>query len=163
MGIGVACTSDPALDPVDTPLPQLPIAEEAEDWFAEAPAWPYRRVTSFDLNADGTAERLVLAADRAPSDTNLAAGHPFGDDVRRWVLFVEHPGGSATPLYADHVPAGWVDAAVTMAEASGAVEVLVLEHAPHRMRTYLVAYVEPSRARAVSAAHYRIDRWVAPE
>ena len=120
----------------------------------DAANWPHRRAIDADLDGDGSAERLILAADV----TLDASGRPLWEDGHRWALFVEDDGAGSL-LYGAFVPNGAVEAAVLDAGANGARNVLVRERTPSQSRRFVIGY-DARSARTVSAASDSVERWL---
>lgn len=135
----VACASPEAsngpsaLEPDDDPRGVLPVDTTLVLSPKEAALWEYRRTVDADLNADGKAERLVLAADVAVNE----GGQPLWEDGHRWVVYVEED-SSRTLLYASLVQLGNVEATVT--ELEGALHVTIYERGPYRRQAWEVEY-----------------------
>jgi hypothetical protein len=121
-----------------------------------AAAFPYRRDASADLDGDGTAERVVIAADVTLS----ANGAPIWEDGHRWAVYAESADGRRTLLYAAFVPNGFAEAAVLAAGSDGKRNVLVQERTPGQVRALEVEYTGPGVAKSRSGAYYQIEQWL---
>ena len=138
------------------PLEAPPVDSSRVGSVDQAAAWAYRRELSADLDGDGRAERLVLAADAEVR----ADGTPLWEDGHRWALFVEATDGRRTMLYSAFVPNGFAEAAVLTPDAQGRRRVLVQERTPQQVRALEVEYHGPGDARSSSAAHYQVEQWM---
>ena len=153
-----ACTK-PATPPgAQEPNPlEAPPVDAARIADAEvAAAFPYRREASADLDGDGTAERVVIAADVTLSEKKL----PLWEDGHRWAVYAESADGTRTLLYAAFVPNGFAEAAILAAGSDGKRRVLVQERTPSQVRALEVEYEGPGVAKSRSAAHYQIEQWL---
>ena len=150
------CNASPDTAREHNPLDALPIDSARIKSVDESRAWKYKRSIEVDLNGDGEAERLVLAAD-AEVD---AEGRGLWEDGHRWSLYVEGKNSASSLLYAAFVPNGFVEAAVLSADSEGNRRVLVLERSPHQVRALEVQYDSPSQGRLVSAAYYQLEQWL---
>lgn len=137
----------------DNPLLAPPIGVRIAP--AEALQWPYRHELSADLDGDGTADTVTLAADVRLSP----AGQPLWEDGHRWALVVAS-GGDATLAYSAFVPHGFVEAAVLVPSSEGKREVLVLERTRDQLRALSVSYAGAGTATSASGAYYQIESWV---
>lgn len=137
------------------PLEAPPVDAARVRSAAEAATWRHARSLEADLDGDGAAERVVLAADV----TTRADGTPLWEDGHRWALFVE-AGARRTLLYAAFVPNGNAEAAVLAAGSDGRRHVLVAERTPQETKSLQVEYLSPGRARLVSAAYYQVEQWL---
>ncbi len=147
----LCCARDSA--PLSNPLSAPPVEIGVSE--AEVLAWPYRQETSADLDGDGSAEVVILAADVSFS----TAGVPLWEDGHRWAVVIQdrdRPGLA----YAAFVPRGRVEAAVLQPSSEGKREVLVQERTPERTRALTLAYDAPGKIRSVSAAHYQVETWL---
>lgn len=154
LGLGLTgCAPPPASEP--NPLEAPPVDSVRVRSAEEAAGWSHSRAIEADLDGDGSAERLVLAADVVLGP----GGAPLWEDGHRWAAFVED-GGERTLLYAAFVPNGHAEAAVLGADAEGRRHVLIAERTPQQARSLVVAYERPGRARSVSAAYYQVERWL---
>jgi hypothetical protein len=120
----------------------------------EALEWGYRRELSADLDGDGSAEQLILAADVSVNDR----GVPLWEDGHRWALVVQE-GGATTLVFSSFVPNGFVEAAVLNASSEGDRELLIQERIPSQVRSIVVSY-QRGAARTVSSAYYQIEQWM---
>lgn len=121
-----------------------------------AAAFGYRRDVSADLDGDGRAERIVIAADVTLSEKKV----PLWEDGHRWAVYVETADGRRTLLYAAFVPNGFAEAAVLAADSGGKRRMLVQERTPGQVRALEVEYLGPGIAKSRSAAHYPIEQWL---
>ncbi len=121
-----------------------------------AAAWSYRREASADLDGDGTAERIVIAADVTLSEKQV----PLWEDGHRWAVYVEAADGKRTMLYSAFVPNGFAEAALLAADSEGRRRVLVQERTPGQVRALEIEYLGPGNAKSRSAAHYQIEQWL---
>ena len=121
-----------------------------------AAAFPYRREASADLDGDGTAERVVIAADVTLSEKKV----PLWEDGHRWAVYTESADGKRTLLYAAFVPNGFAEAAILAAGSDGKRRVLVQERTPSQVRALEIEYERPGIAKSRSAAHYQIEQWL---
>ncbi|HYO16264.1 MAG TPA: hypothetical protein VE685_23950 [Thermoanaerobaculia bacterium] len=117
--------------------------------------WGYRRELRADLDGDGSAERLILAADVSVNDR----GVPLWEDGHRWALVVQE-GGADTLVFSSFVPNGFVEVAVLSASSEGGRELLIQERIPSQVRSLVVSYQQPGAARTVSSAYYQIEQWM---
>lgn len=138
------------------PLDAPPVDSARVGSADQAAAWRYRRDLSVDLDGDGRAERLVLAAEAEVRPD----GTPLWEDGHRWALFAEAADGRRTLLYGAFVPNGFAEAAVLTADAQGRRRVLVQERTPQQVRALEVEYRAPGDARSASAAHYPVENWM---
>ena len=121
-----------------------------------AMTWPQRRSLDADLDGDGAAERVVLAADVMID----AQRGPLWEDGHRWALIVEDA-RERTLAYGAFVPNGHVEAAVlTAAAGSNRRHLLVRERTPQQSRTIVLGYDGPGKVRIVSAAVDQVEQWV---
>lgn len=143
--------------PEDNPLSTPPVDSTRAGSADEVARWPLRTGLEADLDADGTAESIVLA-----SDVTLAPdGTPLWEDGHRWAVVVEDD-GRLTLLYSAFVPHGHVEAAIGVESADGTRSVIVHERSPQRAVSYTVAYEAPHRVRLVSAGYDHVERWLPP-
>ena len=155
LAAATACRPAPAArsgNPLDAP----PIDAQRVRSVEEAAAWAYHRDASADLDGDGRAERIVIAADV----TVRADGRPLWEDGHRWAVYVEAPAGERTLLYAAFVPNGFAEAAILAAGQDGRRRVLVQERTPPQVRALDLEYLRPGTARTMSAAHYQVEQWL---
>lgn len=138
------------------PLQAPPVDSARVGSVAQVAAWAYRRELSADLDGDGQAERLVLAADVEvrPDWT------PLWEDGHRWALYAESAGGERTLLYSAFIPNGHAEAAVLTADQQGRRRVLVQERTPQQLRALEVEYRAPGDARSSSSAYYQVESWM---
>jgi len=155
---GVAASCRPAGPPhEDNPLAAPPVDSARAGSAEDVAQWPLRTHVDADLDADGTAETVVLA-----SDVTLAPdGAPLWEDGHRWAVLVEG-GGRRTLLYSAFVPHGHVEAAIGLESGDGTRSVIVHERTPQRSVSFTVAYEAPLHARLVSAAYDHVERWLPP-
>ena len=152
VGLLVACS--PSQPPPVPPLDAPPVDLERIR-LADVVTWQHRRDIDADIDGDGSAERLVLAADVTTDDR----GRAMWEDGHRWALFVED-GEARTLLYGAFVPNGHVEAAVLTAHAgSNRRDVLVRERTAQQSRSFIVAY-DGRSARTVSAAYAQVENWL---
>lgn len=148
-----ACSPPPAeAPPSSLTAPPVDVERIGLD---EAQRWTHRRIVDADLDADGSAERIVLTADVETGATGL----PLWEDGHRWAVIVED-GDARTLLYGAFVPNGHVDAAVLAPRVTSRRDVLVRERTPQQSRTFVIAYEKPGTARTVSAADDQVERWL---
>ena len=146
-----SCGDDRAL-PEANPLAAPPLALEISA--EEADQWQHRHEVEADLDGNGSAESVILAADVTHSDR----GVPLWEDGHRWVLMARK-GSELTLLYSAFVPNGFVEVAVLGPSEDGAREVLIQERTPQQVRVLTVRYAGPGQATAGSSAYYQIERW----
>lgn len=120
----------------------------------EVAGWAYLRALEADLDGDGAAERVILAADVETT----GSGEPLWGHGHRWAVFVEGL-GVRTLLYAALVPNGHAESAV-LDQQDGRREVLVLERSRHQVRVLTISYEGPGRAKLTSAAYYQVEGWL---
>lgn len=99
--------------------------------------WPYREQAQADLDADGQPETVVLASDVTMGEN----GQPIWEDGHRWVLWVAEAGGPQ-PMYGAFVPRGRAEAAVGLADESGARPLLIIERSPERVKVVEISYAD---------------------
>lgn len=150
---GAACSRDPSRS--NTPMDALPIDAKVKVTPAEALTWGYHNEIEADLDGDGSAETVVLAADVSVS----SRGVPLWEDGHRWALVVEDD-QRETLLYAAFVPNGFAEAAIMQKGSDGKRQVLVQQRTPGDLRAFEIAYDGPAKARSSSAAYYSIERWL---
>ena len=156
--LATACTK-PATPPgAQEPNPlEAPPVDAARVADAEvAAAFPYRREADADLDGDGTAERVVIAADVTLSEEKV----PLWEDGHRWAVYAESVNGRRTLLYAAFVPNGFAEAAVLAADSAGKRRVLVQERTPGQVRALEIEYEGPGSSKSRSAAHYQVEQWL---
>jgi hypothetical protein len=138
------------------PLENPPIDSARVSSADTAATWGYRKEGTADLNGDGTAERVVVAADAALGPN----GAPLWEDGHRWAVYVETPSGKRTLLYGAFVPNGFTEVALLAPDSEGRRRVLVQERTPQQMRVLEVEYLGEGSARESSGAYYQIGEWL---
>lgn len=144
-------TGPPEVNPLSAPPVDAALGVSPR----QAMEWGYRRELRADLNGDGSAERLILAADVGVNDR----GAPLWEDGHRWAIVVQE-GGAGTLVFSSFVPNGFVEAAVLSASSEGGRELLIQERIPSQVRSIVVSYQRPGAARTVSSAYYQIEQWM---
>lgn len=150
------CGGSPSLEPEINPLEALPVDSSRVASAAEVAEWEYQRRSRADLDGDGMAEAVVIAADVLLS----ASGVPLWEDGHRWAVYVQSSEGASTLLYAAFVPNGFAEASILVADSRGRRHVLVQERTPQQIRALEVEYSGPGAAKSISGAYYQIHEWL---
>ena len=153
VGLLAACSPPPAEPPPATLT--APPVDTDRITLVEAQRWAYRRAVDADLDADGSAERIVLTSDVQVN----ATGAPLWEDGHRWAVIVED-GGERTLVYGAFLPNGHAEAAVLIPHATMRRDVLVRERTPDQSRVLVIAYDKPGTARTVSTAYDQVEQWL---
>lgn len=138
------------------PLEAPPVDSSRVASTAEVAEWRYQQRSTADLDGDGVAEQVILAADVTLS----ASGDPLWEDGHRWAVYVQPAQGAPTLLYGAFVPNGFAEVSILNPDTRGRRNVLVLERTPQQLRALEVAYAGSGAARSVSSAYYQIDQWL---
>lgn len=165
--LGVSCAACRPAAPPDRPAgaaekspaeeTETPPVDSASVTSAdEVASWDYRQSTAADLNGDGQAERVIIAADAVLG----SRGQPLWEDGHRWAVYAESPAGERTLLYGAFVPNGFAQAAVVASDSEERLRILVQERTPGRIRALEVEYDAPGMARLASDVRYEIEEWL---
>lgn len=149
-----ACRSMPRPEEAGEPIPPVDTARITS--VEEVASWLYRQTASVDLDGNGEAERVVIAADVEVGRD----GVPLWEDGHRWAVYVEPDAGERTLLYGAFVPNGFAEAVIVAADDVERPRVLVLERTPQRIRAVEVEYDGPGLARSVFGTSYQVDQWL---
>jgi hypothetical protein len=114
--------------------------------------WNFQQSLTRDLNADGSAERVVITA-----RVEMYRGQPAWDDGQPWQVYIVDHNGKRTDLYSRRLQLGTLTMRVSRVDASGKASVILLEQLPDRMSVYEVSYLEPSRVNVVALVQRDLD------
>lgn len=138
-----AAETDSATDLID---PNIPPGVAGRD------GWNFHRDAEADLNGDGRAERIVLAA-----RVEWYRGRPAWDDGHPWQVYVETANGQRTYLYSRRLQLGTLTMRISHSEPGEPASIILIEHLPDRLSLYEAYYEQPGQVSTITRFKRRLD------
>lgn len=121
--------------PAPAAVSEAPLPVDRPDAWPEIREWGLSRALEVDLDGDGEAERVVLAANVGLD----GRGRPMWDDGQRWAVAIVEPDSSATLLYERFVQLGRID--VGTFDMGGLSQLLITESGPNGGESWRARYL----------------------